>query len=82
MNAQHSNLVRKMLVPFLRHSATIPLAKMLKNSGSYFHCKFKLEINYVKPRNSFPLRKIKGTEVGNCSNPMPLSSKKLWINVK
>lgn len=49
MNAQHSNLIRKMPLQFLRHSPTVPLVKMLQNSGSHFHCKSKLEINYVKP---------------------------------
>lgn len=82
MNAHHTNLVRKMPVPFRRHSATVPLVKIQQNSGSHFHWKSKLEIHYVKPWNGFPLRKIKSTEVGNCSNPMPLSSKGLWINVK
>lgn len=82
MNAHHTNLVRKMPVHFLGHSATVPLVKIQQNSGSHLHWKSKLEIHYVKPWNGFPLRKIRDTVVGNCSNPMPLSSKGLWINVK
>lgn len=77
-----TNLFRKMPVPLLRHSATAPLVKIRENSGSHFHWRSMLEIHYVKPWNGYPLRKIKGTGVGNCSNPMPLSSKGLWINVK
>lgn len=82
MNAHHNKPVRKMSVPFLGHSATAPLVKIQQNSGSHFHWKSKLEIHYVKPWNGFPLRKIKGREAENCSNPTPLTSKGSWINVK
>lgn len=69
-------------VPFLGYSAIAPLVKIQQNSGSHFHWKSAPGIHYVKLWNGFPLSKIKGIKVGNCSNRMPLSSKGLWINVK